>query len=26
VPNGQAVTLLKLVQRHPETLSHIAEL
>ncbi|TQQ17695.1 transcriptional regulator, partial [Vibrio cholerae] len=22
----QAVTLLKLVQRHPETLSHIAEL
>ncbi len=25
-PNGQAVTLLKLVQRHPETLSHIAEL
>ncbi|TXY84778.1 transcriptional regulator, partial [Vibrio cholerae] len=24
-PNGQAVTLLKLVQRHPETLSHIAE-
>lgn len=26
VPNGQAVTLLKLVQRHPETLTHIAEL
>ncbi|MCC2608122.1 helix-turn-helix domain-containing protein [Planctobacterium marinum] len=26
VPNGQAVTLLKLVQRHPETLAHIAEL
>ncbi len=26
VPNAQAVTLLKLVQRHPETLSHIAEL
>ncbi len=25
-PNSQAVTLLKLVQRHPETLSHIAEL
>lgn len=25
-PNGQAVTLLKLVQRHPETLAHIAEL
>ena len=25
-PNGQAVTLLKLVQRHPETLVHIAEL
>jgi putative transcriptional regulator len=25
-PNGQAVTLLKLVQRYPETLSHIAEL
>ncbi len=25
-PNGQAITLLKLVQRHPETLSHIAEL
>lgn len=25
-PNGQAVTLLKLVQRHPETLSHIAAL
>jgi len=25
-PNGQAVTLLKLVQRHPETLTHIAEL
>lgn len=25
-PNGQAVTLLKLVQRHPETLSYIAEL
>ncbi|MFC5081174.1 Antitoxin igA-2 [Vibrio thalassae] len=25
-PNGQAVTLLKLVQRHLETLSHIAEL
>lgn len=25
-PNGQAVTLLKLVQRHPETLNHIAEL
>lgn len=26
VPNGQAVTLLKLVQSHPETLSHIASL
>lgn len=26
VPNGQAITLLKLVQRHPETLVHIAEL
>ncbi|MEL0628022.1 helix-turn-helix domain-containing protein [Psychromonas aquatilis] len=26
VPNGQAVTLLRLVQRHPETLKHIAEL
>ncbi len=25
-PNGQAITLLKLVQRHPETLSHIAKL
>ena len=25
-PNGQAVTLLKLVQRHPDTISHIAEL
>ncbi len=25
-PNGQAVTLLKLVQHHPETLSRIAEL
>ncbi|MDB4837916.1 type II toxin-antitoxin system MqsA family antitoxin [Marinomonas sp.] len=25
-PNGQAITLLKLVQRHPETLTHIAEL
>ena len=25
-PNGQAVTLLKLVQRYPETLTHIAEL
>ena len=25
-PNGQAVTLLKLVQCHPETLTHIAEL
>lgn len=25
-PNGQAVTLLKLVQRPPETLNHIAEL
>ena len=25
-PNGQAITLLKLVQRHPETLSQIAEL
>ena len=25
-PNGQAVTLLRLVQRHPETLSYIAEL
>ena len=25
-PNGQAVTLLKLVQSHPETLSHIAAL
>ncbi|WOG27506.1 helix-turn-helix domain-containing protein [Endozoicomonas sp. 8E] len=26
VPNGQAVTLLRLVQRHPETLSYIASL
>lgn len=26
VPNDQAVTLLKLVQRHPETLSRIAKL
>ncbi|MDW6094519.1 helix-turn-helix domain-containing protein [Vibrio rhizosphaerae] len=26
VPNGQAITLLKLVQRHPEILSHIAAL
>jgi len=25
-PNGQAITLLKLVQRHPETLTRIAEL
>ncbi|GIU51997.1 transcriptional regulator [Shewanella sairae] len=25
-PNGQAVTLLKLVQRHPQTLSQIVEL
>lgn len=25
-PNGQAITLLKLVQRHPETLAHISEL
>ncbi|PCJ31872.1 MAG: transcriptional regulator [Gammaproteobacteria bacterium] len=25
-PNGQAITLLKLVQRHPETLTHIAGL
>ena len=25
-PNGQAITLLKLVQRHPETLTQIAEL
>ncbi len=25
-PNGQAITLLKLVQRHPETLTHMAEL
>ncbi|WP_026376402.1 helix-turn-helix domain-containing protein [Aestuariibacter salexigens] len=25
-PNGQAITLLKLVQSHPETLTHIAEL
>lgn len=25
-PNGQAITLLKLVQRYPETLNHIAEL
>lgn len=25
-PNGQAVTLLKLVQRYPETLTQIAEL
>ncbi|SQH75854.1 Antitoxin igA-2 [Shewanella benthica] len=25
-PNGQAITLLKLVQRHPEILTHIAEL
>jgi len=25
-PNGQAVTLLRLVQTHPETLSHISEL
>lgn len=26
VPNGQATTLLRLVQSHPETLSQIAEL
>lgn len=26
VPNGQAITLLRLVQRYPETLTHIAEL
>lgn len=26
VPNGQAVTLLRLVQTHPETLGHIAAL
>lgn len=26
MPNGQAITLLRLVQRHPETLSQIAEL
>lgn len=26
VPNGQAITLLRLVQRHPETLGYIAEL
>ena len=25
-PNGQAITFLKLVQCHPETLTHIAEL
>ena len=25
-PNGQAITLLKLVQRYPETLTHISEL
>ncbi|MEE2025858.1 MULTISPECIES: helix-turn-helix domain-containing protein [Alkalimonas] len=25
-PNGQAVTLLKLVQRHPETLAYISKL
>lgn len=25
-PNGQAITLLKLVQRHPETLERISEL
>ncbi|MEM5546248.1 hypothetical protein WNY82_06125 [Pseudoalteromonas fuliginea] len=25
-PNGQAITLLKLLQLHPETLNHIAEL
>jgi putative transcriptional regulator len=25
-PNDQAITLLKLVQRYPETLTHIAEL
>ena len=25
-PNRQAITLLKLVQRHPETLTHITEL
>lgn len=25
-PNGQAITLLKLIQHHPETLTHIAEL
>ena len=25
-PNSQAITLLKLVQRHPETLTHIANL
>ena len=26
IPNDQAITLLKLVQRHPETLSYIAKL
>ncbi|KOR32671.1 XRE family transcriptional regulator [Achromatium sp. WMS3] len=26
VPNNQAITLLKLVQRYPETLSHVMEL
>jgi putative transcriptional regulator len=26
VPNGQAITLLRLVQTHPETLGHIAAL
>ena len=25
-PNGQVMTLLKLVKRHPETLTHTAEL
>ncbi|MEL0637017.1 DNA-binding transcriptional regulator [Marinomonas sp. TI.3.20] len=25
-PNGQAITLLKLVKNHPETLTHIAQL
>lgn len=25
-PNGQAITLFKLVQQHPETLTHIAHL
>ncbi|WP_404831029.1 helix-turn-helix domain-containing protein [Endozoicomonas euniceicola] len=25
-PNGQAITLLRLVQRHPETLEYIAGL